>query len=159
MTFTIVLCGGDAHLRISRAACSIGLNSHRDQTSFVCKKKGAKYFWSGSTLHRRTASTHVHYEQSRLCQLCQRHDLCTIESKRSKFLLYDNSFVTYSDSERRTSSVLDVTAHGYDENARCHGDFAECSEAVRTLADLHAPPQMTVQSTAKWQMTPSMPKL
>ncbi|KAF4652859.1 hypothetical protein FOL47_010813 [Perkinsus chesapeaki] len=58
----------------------------------------------------------------------------------SDFLSEIYGFVRYSENDilvpgERTGSVLGVAADGYYNNDRCLVDFAECSEAVRTLSD------------------------
>ncbi|KAF4679962.1 hypothetical protein FOZ60_014283 [Perkinsus olseni] len=58
----------------------------------------------------------------------------------SDFLSEIFGFIRYSNDDpvvpgERTGSVLDVSVDGYYNNERCLVDFAECSEAVKTLTD------------------------
>ncbi|EER03147.1 hypothetical protein Pmar_PMAR018403 [Perkinsus marinus ATCC 50983] len=58
----------------------------------------------------------------------------------SDFLSEIFGFIRYSNDDpvvpgERTGSVLDVSVDGYYNNERCLVDFAECSEAVKTLSE------------------------
>ncbi len=78
----------------------------------------------------------------------------------SDFLSEVSGFVKYHD--RRAGSILDVTVDGYYENKRC------LVKTLLNVASLWALSltrgwsasfsQIAVQSTARWQMMPSMPK-